>query len=832
SMAGAEHLGLGSIASHLRSRGFTATQINYQLSTFFNAWDGLVDYRGSYSAEALAAEILSTRPDVVGFCVTSMTLLETLKMCEIIRARSPRTLLGLGGPHAILCANELMSRFPVLDFIGMNDGERAMALLADAIVDGVFPCAIPEMITRAPERIDAGVMSSYKAMPRGVDDLPMPARDDLLWMLLRAPITEARITTSRGCNYDCTFCIDAMRYDRRWLSRSASQTVDEMEALNRCLGISHFWMSDDNFVTGAPSSRRRAREIADQLQARGLDVTYRVRFRSDTFVDDLPLLERLAESGLVSAFVGLEAGSEEQLERFKKRTTVNQHYVMVEQMRALGIALQCGFIMFEPYASFDDLAASATFLHDIKEMYLESNFTHSLDVFPGTEIAEDLRRDGLLYPNFTATSPYDAYDFSDRHLGTFARLIEKSHDYDTVTRDKWLYRYRTNLLPRAHRRLRHHAKRTEWRAREEAVIQRLNDANMTFFMSALDEARRGEPGRQFDAFRDAAFKVQREGERELADLYREVLSCLPEDRSARRRVGPSGTVSSDHPELPPAVQARLLEAQRSLEGQGPFVTRLLGGGNLNWIVLLEGPERRFVFRTRRHDSTAEISAYLARLYGDADLEGRGGRFRLRSVTEQADFIAKARAAGVRTPAVAATGEDWIVTAFEEGRTLAEELQDAGGPEIVLRLLFQLASAHRAGIVFGDRWGANEIVDPAGHLHFIDFDVEWTPRSPRHRLNELDAGVAIFGALLNSTRRDDLLEALRVYGVPLLAEWGYDLPSVAAVLDGYRAFYLAPDKTAGPWSPPFSTYEALAPSLDAAVQTLRDCRPSTIVGQLI
>ncbi|MEU4559572.1 radical SAM protein [Actinoplanes sp. NPDC023936] len=819
SMAGAEHLGLGSIAAYLRAEGFPATQLNYQLSTFFNAWDGLDDPRDSYSAEAIAKEILDTRPDVVGLCVTSMTLMLSLRICEIIRAERPHCVLGLGGPHAILCHKELMAKFPVLDFIGMKDGERAMVLLGHALERGVFPCAIPEAVTRTPTA-DRGIMDMYRAMPKGVHDLPVPARDDLMWMVLRAPITECRITTSRGCNYDCTFCIDAMRYDRMWYARTAGQTVDEMEMLNRRLGITHFWMSDDNFVTGAPSSQRRAREIADELIARELDVTYRVRYRSDTFLRDESLLPRLAESGLVSAFVGLEAGSEAQLDRFKKRTTVEQHKQIVAEMRGLGIALQCGFIMYEPYCSFADLEASATFLHEIQEMYLESNFTHALDVFPGTEIADEMERDGLLHEGFDATSPYDAYDFADRDLGRLAKLIEESHDNETVTRDKWLYRYRTNLLPRLYRKLSGHARLDDWRRREEAVIRDLNDANMAFFTGAIDEARQGRCGERFFELRDTAWTAQRVGAAQLDDLHREVAAAAADRTGRRRTTAPPAAAS------PAGQMSRQVRQALAALPADDYAVHELSGGMLNTVVLLEGTKAAYVVRVRKEQDRDATTEYLRLLYERAHMSELGGRFRLRTLDDEARFVERLRQAGVRTPAIAARGADWLALEYVPGRPLAEELRDGGNPATVLRMLHQLKSAHRAGIVLGDRWGYNEIVDPAGHLHFIDFDVEWIADEDPAPLYAMEMGVALFGVMVNAARHDQLLETLREYGVPLLHEWGYSLPAIADVVRGYRSFYLDPEKPTLTVSLDASEYRSLEEPLNRLVDLLSTESPRT------
>jgi radical SAM superfamily enzyme YgiQ (UPF0313 family) len=834
SMAGAEHLGLGSIGAYLREHGHAVTLINFQLSTFFNAWDGLIDPRNSYTPEAIAAEILQTEPDVVGICVTSMTLMDSIRVLQIVRANRPACVLGLGGPHAILCAKELMAEFEVLDFIGMNDGERAMVLLGDAMRRGVFPCAVPEMITRAPDNRDQLVYQNYRKMPRGVLDLPVPARDDLLWMMLRAPITESRITTSRGCNYDCTFCIDAMRYDRMWYARSAEQTVAEMEMLKRRLGVDHFWMSDDNYVTGAPSSRRRAREIADTLIDSGLDVTYRVRFRSDTFLPDPTLLPKLAESGLVAAFVGLEAGSEAQLERFKKRTTVDQHRACVREMRELGVALQCGFIMFEPYGELDDLQASAEFLAEIDEMYLESNFTHSLDVFPGTEIAEDMDRDGLLHPGFNATSPYDAYDFRDPNLGWLAKAIETSHSAETVTRDKWLYRYRTNLLPRAYRKLAGHRLLDEWKRREQQTISRLNSANLTFFGSAIQEARRGECGLHYEEYQDTAWAVQRQGEGELRTLYGEILAEL------RRYPGRRST-NSPRPlrelGLPAEVEAQLAIATQAVAEHGPFSQERLTGGNLNLSVLLRGPERSFLFRHRGGPSRADTREYLADLYQVAGLPSFGASFDFRTMQQEVDFIAAARRAGVRTPEVRAHGADWLIRDYVSGTPLAEALpaDPQASPATVLRLLFQLMQAHQAGIAIGDRWGYNEIVDDAGHLHFIDFDVCWIPSESMGKspLYDMDMALAIFGAVLFAgPRREDLAQTLQEYGVPLLAEWGYDLTRIARVLLGYREFYSRPGKRTTALSLDVGKYQECLPALDRVVELLQSRTPFTTAVGLV
>lgn len=821
-MAGAEHLGLAHIASHLRSCGVPVTLLNFQLPAFFNAWDGLLDERASYAPTALAAEILESAPDIVGFCVTAMTLRPALEIAGSIKAARPGCRVGLGGPHAILCADELFRTQPFIDFIGLGDGERAMEHLVRSVSDGTWPHPIPAMLVRGVSE-DTGSDAAAEVV-RTIEDLPAPARDDLLFMAARAPVTEARLTTSRGCNYQCTFCIDAMRYGRRWYARSASQVVEEIERLHRCLGIQHFWMSDDNFVTGAQVSRRRAEAIADGLIERKLDITYRARFRSDTFLNDPALLAKLADSGLLSAYVGLEAGGQEQLERFKKNTTVDQHKRMVADLRRNGIALQIGFIMFEPYASFGDIRASAAFLRDIGEMYIVGNFIQSLDVFPGAGITEMLRKDGLISPSFGALSNYDAYRFRDPDLGRMAAYMEVCHDEETITRDKWIHRCRTTLLPKLMRRLRRmgrHEAIARWQAGEDAIVTALNDANLAFFLGAADAFSKGQGEEAVDGLRRHAWRVQTEA----LEQYRAL--CLDIEKSMAP--GPAGTVAvpgagagistpAGSPLIGGGISGPLAEALACLADDARPVS-VFGGGHLNTVLRVDAGDGRYVFRMRKDGYRALIHDYLGQLYGAAGFAEAGAFFDFRTIGEELAFIGQLRAAKVNVPRVRAAGTEWFVYDFVPGVTVASALADGGSPAIVLRLLHQLRLVHKAGLVCGDRWGSNEIVDDRGQVHLLDFDLRWSGDNHRF-LAAAEMAVALFGALLAAKRRRDVIAFLEHFGIPELVNWGYGMDAMARVLSGYRDFCLDPHKPVLPLSPPDSVYHALAPDLERVIAMVR------------
>jgi len=169
-----------------------------------------------------------------------------------------------------------------------------------------------------------------------------------------------------------------------------------MECLHRGYGVTHFWMSDDLYVSRGRVSREHALSIAEELIRRRLRVTYRILARADSFVHADGLLQTLRRSGLTTVFLGLESGSDEMLKEFNKRTTVDANRSAVCQLREEGITLQIGFIMFSPYSRLGDLAINGNFLREIGEFYRLFPATRAMDVFPGTHEVQRLQQLGLL----------------------------------------------------------------------------------------------------------------------------------------------------------------------------------------------------------------------------------------------------------------------------------------------------------------------------------------------------------------------------------------------------------------------------------------------------
>jgi hypothetical protein len=243
-------------------------------------------------------------------------------------------------------------------------------------------------------------------------------------------------------------------------------------------------------------------------------------------------------------------------------------------------------------------------------------------------------------------------------------------------------------------------------------------------------------------------------------------------------------------------------------------------GALNHVLLIETPRQRAVFRMRRAASSTEIFEYLNGMYVYTGFPELGGRFRLRSIGEEIDFLHRALGLGLPVPGLLAEGADWMLLEFVAGRTAYAAVK-AGDLDVVEQVVATLHQAHERGVIYGDRWGDNEVIEPGGRVRPIDFDVEWTMREHRTGfLEAMEMGVYLFNALRLTCDRPALLALTQRTLVPRLRGFGYDLEHMARVIDGLGRFYLDPNKPGNEWSLPVSLYSGLAEPIAELVADLR------------
>jgi hypothetical protein len=490
SQAGAEHLGIGYIAAYLRQREVEVKIFNFQVNSYISYWE-LAEKAPALDADTCAREILAENPDIVGMSITGITIREALDISYRLKELRPGLFIVWGGHQAFYSARDLLAREPCVDAVVASDGEITMGRLVEAHENGGDLQKIPGLYLRGQN----GRMVYTGAPPEpALDDLPEPSRDTLEEMIARGMnVTDARISTSRGCPFKCTFCVDpSLGYRIKWRARSAELVVEEMKNLVERYGITFFWFSEDNFIPPSRRGRQRASRIADLLIESGIKVGYRALLRADAINGEVELIDKLMRSGLSCVYIGVESGSPRRLEYFKKHESPEQYYKVLHQLKEARVGLQIGFIMFDPFTSWQDLKIDGHFLHSVGQMYLYSNYCQTLDVFPGTEMSMMLIQRGMLAADFSYDSPYDVYEWETPEIGYLGKAFMKGYTAELIDADKFFQRFAVVDIPAFWRRLKSGVvdEPTVHRLQQIADdhLGQLNDLGLEFFEASLDLA--------------------------------------------------------------------------------------------------------------------------------------------------------------------------------------------------------------------------------------------------------------------------------------------------------------------------------------------------------
>lgn len=370
-----ENLAVRYIRAALEAEGHVVEQIT------FNDIEQLED-----AAHRLAAS---------GAALAGFSMVFTYRAREFATlARRARVLgfnghLVAGGHFAAFNAEALLGDVPAFDSVALGEGEAIACDLARNLGDlGV----VRGLVWRAE---DGRIMRNEAAeKPVELDHLPRPVRKLPFNEYLGLPIVN--MLSSRGCTHACAFCSIAAWHrfcgGVRFRQRDPECVAQEMADLYE-RGVHIFNFHDDNFFLGsAEETRRRVERMASIWKRRGMGrIAFAVKSRPDSV--DAELFGWLKSLGLFRVFLGIEAGTAEDLKRLGRGQTLEQNERALKVVNGLDLHACFNLLMLNPDSSLEDVRANLAFLRAHPEHPM--NFCRT-EVYSGTPLEERLRRAGRL----------------------------------------------------------------------------------------------------------------------------------------------------------------------------------------------------------------------------------------------------------------------------------------------------------------------------------------------------------------------------------------------------------------------------------------------------
>jgi radical SAM superfamily enzyme YgiQ (UPF0313 family) len=332
----------------------------------------------------LADTLEAFQPEVVGITAVTMSAETAFDLVREVKAITPDVLTVMGGPHVTFCTEETLSTVPELDVIVRGEGEQTLVdLVAEAGRRGRW-----KAIAGLAFRNGAGLQETPWREPLSdLSRLPQPARHGLPLGRYRTLGMPVSVTTSRGCPFQCVFCVGRRMVGARVRYRPALQVVDEMEQL-AALGFRQINLADDLF-TANPD---HCYAICEEIARRGLKIRWSSFARVDTVSE--ALLVQMRAAGCHAVSFGMESGNAAILKRVRKKISLAQAREAVAICRRAGMEAYASFILGLPGETPETLQETMTFARRLGEQGLTYGF-HLLTPFPGTAVGDDPEAFGL-----------------------------------------------------------------------------------------------------------------------------------------------------------------------------------------------------------------------------------------------------------------------------------------------------------------------------------------------------------------------------------------------------------------------------------------------------
>jgi protein-L-isoaspartate O-methyltransferase/radical SAM superfamily enzyme YgiQ (UPF0313 family) len=360
--------------------------------------------------------------DVIAFSIySSFDHLKCEAIAQIARDRWPDSVIVCGGYHPSARPTDYVYDGSPFDVCVVGEGEKPLVKVVESVAGG------------APLR---GVVLG----PEPIDDLAvLPASD---WSLLeryrpvaRKVASQAQLYFSRGCPFDCAFCMERAKREVSWRPLPVERAVEELVRLHEFLDLRGWTLYVADALFGMKKSWRR--ELLARLAALDLPIEkIWLLIRVDLVEDEDLRLFADANCGLG---FGLESGDEDLLAAIRKAGRLDTYLERMNEVAAWarqrdvpwGANVICG----HPGETPDSLATSARYL---EALFLDEKGTTgflSVDPFrlyPGSPIDEQR----ALYEQTYGAVFHRPEWWQDGDQEFLAEWVDPSSELDWATRER------------------------------------------------------------------------------------------------------------------------------------------------------------------------------------------------------------------------------------------------------------------------------------------------------------------------------------------------------------------------------------------------------------
>ena len=307
--------------------------------------------------------------NLYGITATTPEYIYALKIAQQIKKRNPSAFIILGGVHATAVPNKINSIF---NSIILGEGEHA-------IID-----VIKDFEKHSTKRYYTSELI------KDINVLPFPARhlvnyDSIVNNNLTIAETPATsIIASRGCPYNCAFCVSKLMWTRKIRFRKPDNVVMEIKKIINDYNIKHFRFQDDTFT----ANKKWVKELCEKIKP--LNIVWRAATRVDH--SQLEILQLMKDAGCYEINFGIETLSDDVLEMANKEITIEQMHIAIENAKIAGLKTRLFFMIGLPGQDINIANDIIKFVNETKPDAIDIS---TFIPFPGSDIYNNPGKYGI-----------------------------------------------------------------------------------------------------------------------------------------------------------------------------------------------------------------------------------------------------------------------------------------------------------------------------------------------------------------------------------------------------------------------------------------------------
>jgi anaerobic magnesium-protoporphyrin IX monomethyl ester cyclase len=338
------------------------------------------------SQRELEDKFKSINPDIVGVTAATVTYFPALQILKAAKAALPNCVSMIGGPHVTVLDERTFTESSDVDIVVRGEGEQTMLELARLVSDGNMK-SLSEVTGITFKKNGQVFRTPNRSFLEDIDVLPYPAHKhfDMSRYRINGKLYMP-IITSRGCPFNCTFCLASKMCGKGFRARDPSKVVDELEWLRDTFGAGAFAFYDDTFTFDLD----RAIAICDEMKARKFDLPWDCRTRVDRVSKEL--LTKLRSTNCQLIHFGVESGSQQMLNTMRKGTTVEQNANAIKLAKESDILVAISVVIGYPGETPEMLQQTIHFIHETKPDYV---YMCEAVPYPGTQLYDYIKELGL-----------------------------------------------------------------------------------------------------------------------------------------------------------------------------------------------------------------------------------------------------------------------------------------------------------------------------------------------------------------------------------------------------------------------------------------------------